>query len=117
MLYSYQHIWGSEMARIAEFLKLPVVLSALLASAVAAAAQAGEPSGGNCATLDKAVAAAHLRGKILVARLQGNRYRIIILDEYGRVKVMEIHASACNPRRWDQQPTSVGAVPAGNSAA
>src|SRR5215472_11619904 len=89
MLYSYQRIWGSEMARIAEFLKLPVVLSALLASAVGAAAQAGEPSRGNCG-LDKAVAAAHLRGKILDARLQGNRYRIIILDENGRVKVIEL---------------------------
>ena len=94
------------MARIAEFLKLPVVLSALLASAGAAAAQAGEPSSGNCRSLDKTV-----RGKILDARLQGNRYRIIILDEYGRVKVMEIHASACNPRRWDQQPTSVARFP------
>jgi len=94
------------MARIAEFLKLPVVLSALLASAVAAAAQAGEPSRGNCATLDKAVAAAHLRGKILDAHLQGNRYRIRILDENGRVKVMEIHVCAvggdvsCINGRW-----------------
>ena len=106
------------MARIAEFLKLPVVLSALLASAVAAAAQAGEPSRGKCESLDKTVAAAQLRGKVLDARLQGNRYRIKILDEYGRVKVIELHVRAvCNPRQWDQQPTSVGAVPAGNSAA
>ena len=103
MLHSYQRIWGSEMARIAEFLKLPVVLSALLASAGAAAAQAGEPSRGNCESLDKTV-----RGKVLDARLRGNRYRIKFLDENGRVKVMEIDASAvCNPRRWRFPPEIV----------
>jgi hypothetical protein len=84
------------MARIAEFLKLPVVLSALLATAGAAAAQAGEPSSGNCKSLDKTV-----RGKVLDARLRGNRYRIKILDENGRVKIIEIDVTAvCNPPQW-----------------
>jgi|SRR5215471_10840954 len=106
MLYSFSRIWGSEMARIAEFLKLSVVLSALLASAGAAAAQAGEPSRGNCATLSKAVAAMQLRGKILDARFQGNRYVIEYLDENGRVRVMEIQVRAvgrevgCIYGRW-----------------
>ena len=101
MLHSYQRIWGSEMARIAEFLKLPVVLSALLASAGAAAAQAREPSSGNCEPLDKTVAAAQLRGKILDAHLRGNRYLIKILDENGRVKIIEIDVTAvCNPPQW-----------------
>ena len=81
------------MARIAEFLKLPVVLSALLASVGAATAQAREPSSGNCEPLDKNVAAAQPKGKILDAHLQGNRYRIKYLDENGRVRVIEIDAS------------------------
>src|SRR5215467_14657462 len=106
MLYSFSRIWGSEMARIAEFLKLSVVLSALLASAGAAAAQAGEPSRGNCATLAKAVAAIQLRGKILDAHFQGNRYVIKYLGENGRVSLMKIHVRAvggeasCIRGRW-----------------
>jgi len=92
------------MAGIAEFLKLPFVFSALLASAGAAAAQAGEPSRGNCESFDKTVA----RGKVLDARLRGNRYLIKYLDENGWVKVMEIDASAvCNPRRWRFPPEIV----------
>ena len=78
----------------------------MLASAGAAAAQAREPSSGNCEPLDKTVAAAQPGGKIVDAHLQGNRYRIRILDENGQVKVMEIHVCAvggdvsCINGRW-----------------
>ena len=83
---------------------------------LAAAAQAREPSSGNCEPLDKTVAAAQLRGKILDAHLRGNRYLIKILDENGRVKVIELDASAvgavggdvrCNHGRWRFPPEIV----------
>jgi len=63
--------------------------------------------------VDKTVAAAQLRGKILDAHFHGNRYLIKYLDENGRVKVIEIHTSAvggdvrCNHGRWRFPPEIV----------
>src|SRR5262249_61028459 len=47
---------------------------------------------GDVATLGRVGAAAHLRGKILDALLQGRKYRIKLLDENGRVKIIELDA-------------------------
>ena len=49
---------------------------------------------GDVATLDKIIAAAHVKGKVLDVRLQGKKYLIKYLDENGRVKVIEIDASS-----------------------
>jgi hypothetical protein len=49
---------------------------------------------GAVATLDKVIAAAHLHGKVLDARLQGNKYLIKLLDDSGRVRTVEIDGSS-----------------------
>jgi hypothetical protein len=51
-------------------------------------------SRGAVATLDKVIAAAHVHGKVLDARLQGNKYLIKLLDDSGRVRTVEIDASS-----------------------
>ncbi len=51
-------------------------------------------SRGAVATLDKVIAAAHLHGKVLDARLQGNKYLIKLLDDSGRVRTVEIDGSS-----------------------
>ena len=51
-------------------------------------------SRGAVATLDKVIAAAHLHGKVLDARLQGSKYLIKLLDDGGRVRTVEIDASS-----------------------
>ncbi len=48
---------------------------------------------GDIPGLDKIIAAAHVKGKILDVRLQGKKYLIKYLDENGRVKVTEVDAS------------------------
>ncbi len=50
-------------------------------------------SRGTVATLDKVIAAAHLHGKVLDARIQGNKYLIKLLDDSGRVRTVEVDAS------------------------
>lgn len=49
---------------------------------------------GDVATLDKVIAAAHVKGKVLDVRLQGKKYLIKYLDENGRVKTIEIDATS-----------------------
>jgi hypothetical protein len=51
-------------------------------------------SRGAVATLDKVIAAAHVHGKVLDARLQGSKYLIKLLDDSGRVRTVEIDASS-----------------------
>jgi hypothetical protein len=50
--------------------------------------------GHEVSTLDKIIAAAHVRGKILDVRLRGKRYLVKYLDENGQVKVIEIDATS-----------------------
>jgi hypothetical protein len=71
-------------------------------------------SRGDVATLDKVIAAAHVKGKVLDVRLQGKKYLIKFLDESGRVTVVEISAAIAG--RGDDASASNGRGPGSGSS-
>ena len=48
---------------------------------------------GDVASLDKILVAARLKGKVLDVQLKGVKYIIKLLDDNGRIKIVEIDAS------------------------